>query len=53
MAAAGDLEDEEDVGAEELGRDRSEEMSDVESVEESDAEDSVARLRAWLEMHRR
>ena len=49
VTAAGDLE--EDVGAEELGRDRSEEMSDVES--ESDAEDSVARLRAWLEMHRR
>ena len=41
------------MGAEELGRDRSEEMSDVESVEESDAEDSVARLREWLEMHRR
>ena len=40
---------EEGVVDEDVTRDRSEDMSDV----ESDGEDSVARLRAWLDMHRR
>ena len=48
VAAPGGL-DGEGVDDEDVARDRSEEMSDV----ESDGEDSVARLRAWLDMHRR
>ena len=48
MAAPGRL-GEDEVVDEDVARDRSEEMSDV----ESDGEDSVARLRAWLDMHRR
>ena len=52
-AAPGHLDGEEGAD-EDVARDRSEEMSDVESGEGSDSgEDSVARLRAWLEMHRR
>ena len=53
VAAPGHLNGEEGAD-EDVARDRSEEMSDVESGEGSDSgEDSVARLRAWLEMHRR
>ena len=48
VAAPGRL-GEDEVVDEDVARDRSEEMSDV----ESDGEDSVARLRAWLDMHRR
>ena len=49
VASSGHLGDEEIVG-EDVARDKSEpEMSDV----DSDGEDSVARLRAWLDMHRR
>ena len=48
VAAPGRL-GEEGVVDEDVTRDRSEDMSDV----ESDGEDSVARLRAWLDMHRR
>ena len=54
VASPGRLDNEGVVDEDLVAGDQSEEMSDVESGEEtSDGEDSVARLRAWLDMHRR
>ena len=52
MTAHGHLDSSEDVDGD-IVEDESEEIGDVVSDDESIGEDSVARLRAWLEMHRR
>ena len=52
VTAHGHLDSSEDVDGD-IVEDESEEIGDVVSDDESIGEDSVARLRAWLEMHRR
>ena len=52
VTAHGHLDSSEDVDGD-IVEDESEQLGHVVSDDESDEEDSVARLRAWLEMHRR
>ena len=52
VTAHGHLDSSEDVDGD-IVEDESEQLGHVVSDDESDGEDSVARLRAWLEMHRR
>ena len=52
VTAHGHLDSSKDVDGD-IVEDESEQLGHVVSDDESDEEDSVARLRAWLEMHRR
>ena len=52
VTAHGHRDSSEDVDGD-IVEDESEQLGHVVSDDESDEEDSVARLRAWLEMHRR